>query len=58
MPKPASNKTDIERLEAQIAELENQLKAAEMKVLFHSKMIDLAEERFNITIRKQDDDIE
>jgi hypothetical protein len=55
MPKPASNETDIERIEAQIAELENQLKAAEMKVLFHSKMIDLAEERFNITIRIQDD---
>lgn len=56
MPKPASNKTDIERLEAQIAELENQLKVADMKVMFYAKMIDLAEEQFNITIRKQDDD--
>lgn len=56
MPKPAPNKTDIERLEAQIAELENQLKAADMKVMFYAKMIDLAEEKFNITIRKQDED--
>jgi multidrug resistance efflux pump len=55
MPKPASNKTDIERLEAQIAELENQLKAADMKVRYYAKMIDLAEEQFNITIRIQDD---
>lgn len=56
MPKPPSNKIDIERLESQIAELENQLKSADMKVMFYAKMIDLAEEQFNITIRKQDED--
>lgn len=57
-PKLSAEELKLLHLKTQIADLEHQLKVAEMKVLFHSKMIDIAEERYKITIRKQDDDNE
>ncbi len=41
------------RLEKRIAELEDQLKTAEMKAIAYSTMVDIAEREFNIPIRKK-----
>jgi transposase-like protein len=51
-------KQDIEDFEVlqmkkRIAELENQLKEAEMKAIAFSTMVDIAEKEFNIPIRKK-----
>lgn len=40
-------------LKKRIAELENQLKDAEMKAIAYSTMIDIAEKEFNIPIKKK-----
>jgi transposase len=41
------------QLKKKIAELENQLKDAEMKAIAFSTMVDIAEREFNIPIRKK-----
>ena len=41
------------QLKKRLAELENQLKDAEMKAIAFSTMIDIAEKEFNIPIRKK-----
>ncbi len=41
------------QLKKRIAELENQLKDAEMKAILFSTMVDIAEKEFNIPIRKK-----
>ena len=41
------------QLEKRIAELEKQLKDAEMKAVAFSTMVDIAEKEFNISIRKK-----
>ena len=41
------------QLKKRIAELENQLKDAEMKAIAFSTMVDIAEKEFNIPIRKK-----
>jgi hypothetical protein len=41
------------QLKKRVAELENQLKDAEMKAIAFSTMIDIAEKGFNIPIRKK-----
>jgi transposase len=44
---------EILQLKKRILELENQLKDAEMKAIAFSTMVDIAEEQFNIPIRKK-----
>jgi transposase len=44
---------EILQMKKRIAELENQLKNAEMKAIAFSTMIDIAEKEFNIPIRKK-----
>lgn len=41
------------QLKKRIAELENQLKDAELKAITFSTMVDIAEREFNIPIRKK-----
>lgn len=41
------------QLKKRIAELENQLKDAELKAIAFSTMVDIAEKEFNIPIRKK-----
>lgn len=41
------------QLKKRIAELESQLKDAEMKAIAYSTMVDIAEKQFNIPIRKK-----
>jgi hypothetical protein len=41
------------QLKKRIAELEEQVKQAEMKAIAFSTMVDLAEKEFNISIRKK-----
>jgi len=57
MAKKSENKSteDFEmiQLKKRIAELENQLKDAEMKAILFSTMVDIAEKEFNIPIRKK-----
>ncbi len=57
MAKKLENKSteDFEtlQLKKRIAELENQLKDAEMKAILFSTMVDIAEKEFNIPIRKK-----
>lgn len=60
-PVPMSNKpvspsdSDFEKqqLEKRVAELEKQLKEAEMKAIAFSTMVDIAEKEFKIPIRKK-----
>lgn len=44
---------DILQLQKRIAELEDQLKEAELKAIAFSTMVDIAEQEFNIPIRKK-----
>lgn len=44
---------ELLQLEKRIAELEQQLKEAEMKAIAYSTMVDIAEKKFNIPIRKK-----
>ena len=44
---------ETEQLKKRIAQLEAQLKEAEMKALAYSTMVDLAEKEFNLPIRKK-----
>lgn len=57
MAKKSENKSsgDFEtlQLKKRIAELENQLKDAELKAIAFSTMVDIAEKEFNIPIRKK-----
>ena len=57
MEKKSENKSieDFEtlQLKKRTAELENQLKDAEMKAILFSTMVDIAEKEFNIPIRKK-----
>lgn len=49
----ASDSFEVIQLKKRIAELENQLKDAEMKAIAFSTMVDIAEKEFNIPIRKK-----
>ena len=53
--KPVQTEVDFEKLqlEKRIAELEKQLKQAEMKAIAFSTLVDIAEREFNISIRKK-----
>lgn len=53
--KPVQTEVDFEKLqlEKRIAELEKQLKQAEMKAIAFSTLVDIAEREFNIPIRKK-----
>jgi transposase len=53
--KPIQSEVDFEKLqlEKRVAELEKQLKLAEMKAVAFSTMVDIAEREFNIPIRKK-----
>jgi hypothetical protein len=53
--KPIQSEVDFEKLqlEKRVAELEKQLKLAEMKAIAFSTMVDIAEREFNIPIRKK-----
>ena len=44
---------EVLQMKKRIAELENQLKDAEMKAIAFSTMVDIAEKEFNIPIRKK-----
>jgi transposase-like protein len=44
---------EVLQMKKRIAELENQLKEAEMKAIAFSTMVDIAEKEFNIPIRKK-----
>lgn len=44
---------DVESLQKRVKELEKQLLQAEVKAEFYAKMIDVAEAKFNIAIRKK-----
>jgi hypothetical protein len=44
---------EILQLKKRISDLENQLKDAEMKAIAFSTMVDIAENEFNIPIRKK-----
>ena len=52
---PDSSESSFEtlQLKKRIAELENQLKDAEMKAIAYSTMVDIAEKEFKIPIRKK-----
>ena len=53
--KPVQSEVDFEKLqlEKRVAELEKQLKLAEMKAIAFSTLVDIAEREFNIPIRKK-----
>ena len=53
--KPVQTEVDFEKLqlEKRVAELEKQLKLAEMKAIAFSTLVDIAEREFNIPIRKK-----
>ena len=53
--KPIQSEVDFEKLqlEKRVAELEKQLKLAEMKAIAFSTLVDIAEREFNIPIRKK-----
>ena len=53
--KPIESEVDFEKLqlEKRVAELEKQLKLAEMKAIAFSTLVDIAEREFNIPIRKK-----
>lgn len=59
MPKPkisnhsTENINELESLQKRVTELEAQLKQAEIKAEFYDKMIDVAEAKFRIPIRKK-----
>ena len=44
---------DVQSLQKRVKELEAQLSRAEMKTKFYDKMIDIAEAKFKISIRKK-----
>ncbi|MCS6935930.1 MAG: hypothetical protein NZM35_12400, partial [Chitinophagales bacterium] len=44
---------EILQLKKRIAELEKQLKEAEMKAIAYATMVDIAEKEFNISIKKK-----
>lgn len=54
-PTRSGNDNDFEmlQLKKRIAELEKQVKDAEMKAIAFSTMVDIAEEEFKIPIRKK-----
>lgn len=52
--KPSTkDSNDVEALQKRIKELETQLKEAEIKAEFYDRMIDVAEAKFRIPIRKK-----
>lgn len=50
---PSVQETDVEMLRARIRELESQLTMAEIKAEAYDEMINVAESKFNIQIRKK-----
>jgi hypothetical protein len=50
---PSVQETDVEVLRARIRELESQLTMAEIKAEAYDEMINVAESKFNIQIRKK-----
>jgi transposase len=50
---PGSESFEVLQLKKRIAELEKQLKDAEMKAIAYSTMVDIAEKEFNIPIKKK-----
>jgi hypothetical protein len=48
-----SDRIDVQSLQKRVKELEAQLSRAEMKAKFYDKMIDIAEAKFKISIRKK-----
>jgi transposase len=46
---------EVQKMKKQIAELEKQLKDAELKAMAFSMMVDIAEKEFKIPIRKNID---
>mgnify|MGYP000178299610 CR=1 FL=1 len=51
--KPEAEPFETMQLKKRIAELEKQLKDAEMKAIAYSTMVDIAEKEFNIPIKKK-----
>jgi len=51
--KPEAELFEVLQLKKRVAELEKQLKDAEMKAIAFSTMIDIAEKEFNIPIKKK-----
>ena len=51
--KPEAEPFETMQLKRRIAELEKQLKDAEMKAIAYSTMVDIAEKEFNIPIKKK-----
>lgn len=50
---PEAEPFEVLQLKKRIAELEKQLKEAEMKAIAYSTMVDIAEKEFNIPIKKK-----
>lgn len=50
---PDEDSFEVLQLKKRIAELEKQLKDAEMKAIAYSTMVDIAEKEFNIPIKKK-----
>ncbi len=48
-----SKSPEIQALEREIARLQAELERAEIKAELYNRMIDLAEEKFNIPVRKK-----
>lgn len=53
IPKPSDAEFENVQLKKRIADLERQLKDAEMKAIAYSSMIDIAEKEFKIPIKKK-----
>jgi transposase len=50
---PDEESFEMQQLKKRVAQLENQLKEAELKAIAFSTMVDLAEKEFKIPIRKK-----
>lgn len=51
--KPKATDLEVEILQKRIKDLEDKLETAEMKAITYSTMVDIAEQEFNIPIRKK-----
>ncbi len=52
-PNQENRSEELDALKAKVAELEEQLRIEKMRVCINEKMIDIAEQKFNIPIRKK-----
>jgi hypothetical protein len=52
-PEVAKDDFEVQQMKKRIAELEKQLKDAELKAIAFSTMVDIAEQEFKIPIRKK-----